>query len=245
MKHTFLSPCSVGGSDSLCRWLCLSVCDAISPDLVSISCGAKAKVMSHTTDHYYCYLTQISWPEDPVWGRQEKCGRLVPRHNSWVGVLEGITVSLLSTNGRQFACHWCCARKLWANLDCVIVYEWDWWYSFTAGWSGQDFHIMLGHSWDTQTVRGCYDVCWCLGTKQVLSHGQPSLYTTLNKVEEGYTGFALYVCQSVHLWRESTILARSISYLHISPSNSRRCVTCKVFLFFSSKLKNLKFWQIL
>ena len=39
----------------------------------------------------------------------------------------------------------------------------------------------------------------------------------------------------------STILIRSISYLHILSSNFRRCVASKLV----SKFKNLKFWQIL
>ena len=65
----------------------------------------------------------------------------------------------------------------------------------------------------------------------------------LNDVEAGYTGFTLPICgqNRVHSV-SSTILARSISYLHILWSNFRRCVVCK---FFFSKFKNLKFWQML
>ena len=42
----------------------------------------------------------------------------------------------------------------------------------------------------------------------------------------------------------STILVRSISYLHILWSNFKRCITCKVCVNIQ-KLKKLKFWQII
>ena len=49
------------------------------------------------------------------------------------------------------------------------------------------------------------------------------------------------VCPSVdRIVSALSIFAGSLSYLHISSSNFRRCVTCKV-----TKLTNLKFWQIL
>ena len=60
------------------------------------------------------------------------------------------------------------------------------------------------------------------------------LYPLLNKVEGRYTGFTLSIRLSVcgqNCVRpvSSTILARSISYLHISSSNFRMCVVCKIF----------------
>ena len=62
-----------------------------------------------------------------------------------------------------------------------------------------------------------------------------------NKVERGYTGFALSFSGQNHVCSiASIILARSISYLHMLSSNFRRCVMCKVFM----KLKNLKFLSI-
>ena len=67
---------------------------------------------------------------------------------------------------------------------------------------------------------------------------------TSTKLKMGYTGFTLsvrlFICPSVCLSFcgkncvcsvSSTILARSISYLHIFPSNFRRCVECNVFFF--------------
>ena len=72
------------------------------------------------------------------------------------------------------------------------------------------------------------------------------LYPPLNEIEGGYTGFTLSVYPFVRLSDcgqnlvrsvSSTILAGSISYLHISSSNFRKCVACVKFV---SKLKKIE-----
>ena len=77
-----------------------------------------------------------------------------------------------------------------------------------------------------------FERCW--GTCHILEQYDYTL--RLNEVERAVYRF--------HLGRHvrsvsSTILVGSISYLHISSSNFRRCVACKVYF----KIKN--FWQIL
>ena len=80
------------------------------------------------------------------------------------------------------------------------------------------------------------------------------LYPCFNEVERGYTGFTSSVRPSVRLsvWSSvcgqnvarsvsSTILAWSLSYLHILSNNFRRCVACKDYCMFP----NLIFWHFL
>ena len=82
------------------------------------------------------------------------------------------------------------------------------------------------------------------GTPCNLNHGQANnfIIPPLNEVEGGY---AVSPCPSVHLFAygqnrirsvSSTILTRSISYLHILSSNFRRCVMYKVFFFKIKKI---------
>ena len=76
------------------------------------------------------------------------------------------------------------------------------------------------------------------GRHSLVYHNPPSPL----KLKGGYTGFTLSVCLSVcgqnHVRSvSSTILVRSISYLHNLSSNFRRCVPCGL-------LQNLNFWQI-
>ena len=78
------------------------------------------------------------------------------------------------------------------------------------------------------------------------------LYPCFNEVERGYTGFTSSVRPSGRLavWSSvcgqnvacsvsSTILAWSLSYLHILSNNFRRCVACKDYCMFP----NLIFWH--
>ena len=77
--------------------------------------------------------------------------------------------------------------------------------------------------------------------------GQHVFYTPAStKLKGGYTGFTSSVCPSVcgqnHVCSvSSTILAGSISYLHILSNNFKRCVACKGYC----KIPKFEFWLCL
>ena len=100
--------------------------------------------------------------------------------------------------------------------------------------------------------------CIMLCIMHLITHGGCVMHICVGRLGHSYTplqrswkgGILVSPCSSVRLSVcgqnrvrsvSSTLLIRSISYLHILSSNFRRCVACNVCL----KLKNLQLWRIL
>ena len=88
---------------------------------------------------------------------------------------------------------------------------------------------------------------------KILAHCYMSIFIIFNEVEGWYTGFSSSFCLSVHLWTETCPLCifyntRRIRFMFIhlikqpQKEATSEGVPCVKFI---SKLKNLKFWQIL
>ena len=123
----------------------------------------------------------------------------------------GITSPIMKRPGRIRASR----SQLLFRTDDMIVAKHFMWYAVISAYQNNSFagtnklNIIQAH------IRSCVGI----------------IIPPLNEVEEVYTGFNLSVRPSVRGQNRvrsvpSTILAGSISYLHILSSNFRRCVAC-------------------